>query len=110
MEKASGVPLDSVYRNMGVSDRWSVAQAIAEYQVKWAKIRYEAYGSLYFASDLDGASGVCQPTPEIATETSKEAYAIGPTNARDWYDDDRFTIKMDRGPCKQKGSQCMSPR
>lgn len=100
MEKAPGVPLDCVYRDMGVSDRWSITQAIAGYQEKWAKIPYEAYGSLYFSSDLDGGSGISQPSPGSANGESKQSYAIGPTNARDWYDDERFTIKLDRGPCE----------
>lgn len=100
MDKASGVPLGTCHHEMGVSERFMVVQAIAGYQERWTKISYEGYGSLYFAHDLDESRGIQQPISHSTNGPSMHKYTVGPTNSRDWYDNERLLVELDRGPCK----------
>ena len=100
MEKVNGVPLESVYREMEVSDRFAVTKAVARYQKDWTSASFEDYGSLYYNADLDtqGQQLRCHTSRENLSNTSR--FAIGPATGRDWNDDGRYSIAFDRGPCE----------
>ena len=108
MEKAHGVSLNSCWPNMGLGERWKIAQTVARFQQDWTSTYFPSYGSLYLSSDLSG-----QPQPidyflKGAAATTSQ-YAIGPITGRDWNDDSRTTAEFDRGPCESGSKQTVSP-
>lgn len=99
MEKAKGIPLQSVYDNLSLKERWTLIQAIAKYQQSWSEASFEKYGSLYYETDLRYA------TPEETSSRPNEAtrcseLAIGPTAGVEWNQYETLQVKFDRGPCK----------
>ena len=47
MEKAKGVPLQSVYYGLDLKERWMLVQAAVKYQQSLSEASFEKYGSLY---------------------------------------------------------------
>ncbi|KAG6163288.1 hypothetical protein E4U51_005787 [Claviceps purpurea] len=54
MEKMEGVELEEVWPEMEIEDRLEVVKAVAAYQLSWASVSCEQYGSLNFAEDFKG--------------------------------------------------------
>ena len=101
MEKSPGIQLDDVWKNMGFQERWAVTENIARYQSAWSSIHFTKFGSLYYAQDLDqrrldGPLAIDHHGNEI---TNKK-YAIGPSNGREFMDNEKANVSFDRGPCK----------
>ncbi|KAG6318323.1 hypothetical protein E4U22_005507 [Claviceps purpurea] len=99
MEKMEGVELDHVWPDMAVEDRVEVVKAIAAYQLPWASVSFEQYGSLYFAEDLKEEN---LPALVYADDQGRRVedprFVVGPTTSRDTFDDGRGDIDFDRGP------------
>jgi hypothetical protein len=91
MEKATGVPLKSVWNNMELREQAALVKAITRLQAVWSSASYEGYGSMYYASDLSNQ-------PQLPIHGKK--FALGPTTGRDWNDDGRQNVSFDRGPCE----------
>jgi hypothetical protein len=103
MEKAPGIQLDDVWKNMGFQERWAVTKSIAHYQSAWTSIRFKKLGSLYYAQDLDqpsldGLLAIDQHGDEI----TDKVFAVGPSNGREFVDDGKADIGFDRGPCETR--------
>jgi hypothetical protein len=99
MEKAKGVPLQSVYDDLDLKERWTLVQAIAKYQQSWSEASFEKYGSLYYQTDLRYAtSEETSPRPNETTRCS--GFAIGPTAGVEWNQYETLLVEFDRGPCK----------
>lgn len=99
MEKAHGVPLETFYRAMDVSDRYAIIQAVARIQLKWTQARFAGFGSIYYAPDLDEKERTLPLAAGIDGPTGTGKYAIGPSTGREWYEDGRLAFDFDRGPC-----------
>lgn len=98
MEKAAGVPLETVWPRLKLQDQFQIVETIIEFQRTWAATAFSAHGSLYYASDLDSRTPqipYCGPESGTATK-----YVVGPTEGRDWNDDGKVAVEFDRGPCK----------
>lgn len=100
MEKLPGVPLDGVWAQLGLNDRIALAKSISEYQAKWMSVAFENFGSLYYASDLDGRSQSPLYTKCGGVPITNPRFAVGPSVGRVFMDDRRSTVKFNRGPCK----------
>ena len=103
MEKAPGIRLDDVWKNMGFQERWAVTESIAHYQSAWTSIRFKKLGSLYYAQDLDhqsidGPLAINQHGDNI----TNNKLAVGPSNGREFVDDGKAKIGFDRGPCETR--------
>lgn len=99
MDKATGVPLKSVWYRLGLPERFAVAKQIAHFQGIWSSASYEGYGSIYYASDLPEQHRLMLSSYGSDLKTDGR-FALGPTTGRDWNDDGREVIGFDRGPCK----------
>jgi len=105
MEKAPGILLDDVWKNMGFQERWAVTERIAHYQSAWTSTRFKKLGSLYYAQDLD------QPkldgplaTDQHGDEIIDPKFAVGPSNGREFVDDGKASVGFDRGPCETRSN------
>lgn len=101
MEKAPGVELERVWPSMQIKDRLAVVKAIAGFQKTWTSISFRKFGSLYYAKNLDEqyhGEPLCSDAK--GNEIPGEDFAIGPTVAREWIDDGRASVDLQRGPSK----------
>jgi len=64
--------------------------------------RFSKFGSLYYKNDLPDNSHSISPLYIDSTgkEMRSEAFDIGPTNHRSFFDFGRGVLDIDRGPCK----------
>jgi hypothetical protein len=60
---------------------------------------FTKYGSLYYASDLDGSDG-CVHVREGGHVAKDHRFAVGTSTGREFLDDGRIALDFDRGPCK----------
>ncbi|KXT03812.1 hypothetical protein AC578_712 [Pseudocercospora eumusae] len=97
MSEADGVPLESFWKRMKLSDRIQVVKEIAECESKWCAAKFEGYGSIYFANDLESGAGL--PLGHFNSGvSSSQPFALGPTTGRDWADAGRLSVEFNRGP------------
>lgn len=99
MQKAEGVPMESMLGEMGLEERWPLLKTVAEYQISWTKAVFQRYGSLYYEMDLRPTTSGELNTPPIETIRGS-GFAIGPSTGMEWNDCDRRHLDFDRGPCK----------
>jgi len=100
MEKATGVPLQSIYSEMNLKERWTLVQALAKYQQSWAEASFHQYGSLYYEQDLRTVPPE-KPSPRSNEATRSTGLTIGPTTGIEWNEYEALQVQFDRGPCKQ---------
>jgi hypothetical protein len=99
MEKAKGVPLQSVYDKLDLKERWTLVQAVAKYQQSWSEASFQKYGSLYYKADLQPVlPEELGPRPNETIRRS--GFAKGPTAGVEWNEYETLQVKFDRGPCK----------
>lgn len=101
MEKARGVPLDTVWAGLDLASKWAVTQAVAELEEDWSSAAFHGYGSLYHASDLAMSTRQIRQ-PQLRPESAQEDqhFVLGPTTGREWNSHGRSNIQCDRGPCE----------
>jgi hypothetical protein len=100
MEKATGVPLQSVYSEMSLKERWTLVQALAKYQRSWTGASFQKYGSLYYEQDLQPFTPE-EPSPRSNEATRSSGFTIGPTTGIEWNEYEALQVQFYRGPCKQ---------
>lgn len=100
MEKVPGIQLAEVWGKMDIEKHITIVKAIACFQKKWMSISFNQFGSLYYAADLDKASRCLSYTNCNGVTVTDPKFAVGPSTAREFYDDERSTIEFDKGPCK----------
>ncbi|KAL8679492.1 MAG: hypothetical protein Q9186_004215 [Xanthomendoza sp. 1 TL-2023] len=89
MEKASGVPLRTVWVRLNQKQRLQVVKAIVRQEKKLMDCTFDAIGSIYYR-DQDGT--------DAATGTmGKGRFSIGPTTEQCFLEDGRSDIQCDRG-------------
>ena len=87
---------------MEIQDRFTVVKAIARLQKSWASCSFHRFGSLYYTEDLGTDEHSQGPlyTDYDGNAVTNSRFAIGPSAGRDFSDDGRMEIELDRGPCK----------
>ncbi|KAI9702990.1 MAG: hypothetical protein M1836_008204 [Candelina mexicana] len=100
MEKVPGVPLDDVWRTMGIEDRFKIVKTIASYQKAWTSTIFNQYGSLYYSKDLDTSTSGPLYTDSHGDTITNTKFSVGPSTGREFNDDGRAAVKFDRGPWK----------
>jgi hypothetical protein len=95
MERAKGVPLLSVWGEMGRKRRGQVMTQLIEIDAKLLALNLSGYGSIYLKRDLPESS--CIP---LSPDPSFSQYCLGPSVERSWWEDERKSMPINRGPCK----------
>ena len=99
MEKAKGVPLQSLYDGLDLKQHWALIQIAAKYQQTWSEASFKNYGSLYYEADLRPVTSE-DPSPRPNEMTRCSGFAIGPTAGVEWNQYETLQVEFDRGPCK----------
>lgn len=99
MERSRGVELTKIWNDMPWEERLEVIRTLVGYEKGFVSANLPMYGSLYFAKDLlsPSPSQFFDPVNSIDKE---EAFVVGPTTNRAFFDQGRDSVEVNRGPCK----------
>ncbi|KAH5651601.1 hypothetical protein HBI23_167260 [Parastagonospora nodorum] len=88
MEKCGGIELGHVWDELTGKEKTEIVRQLATYSVRLSKAKFPYYGSIYFSRDI----------PDIKGTEVDDTFSVGPTTSRDWVDDRRGEVDVDRGP------------
>jgi hypothetical protein len=89
MEKCGGIELGHVWDELIGKEKAEIVRQLATYSARLSKTKFLYYGSLYYSRDI----------PDIKGTEVDDTFSVGPTTSRDWVDDRRGEVDVDRGPC-----------
>ena len=120
MEEATGTQLATLWDSLGPDVKLSVMREVVSIETKMISLSFSqyvfsyslscantyvlavSYGSIYFASDaVEGAvpANIISETSAELKEKVSKTYTIGPTVDRGFWNKERSTIDISRGPC-----------
>ncbi|KAI1962958.1 Phosphotransferase enzyme [Ophidiomyces ophidiicola] len=103
MEEAEGTLLSDGWHTMKPAERESIIDGIVEVQQKLVSVAFNLSGSLYFAnSGFQGCSAaeiIAGGSPSVR-EIVKDRFVIGPTVDVSYWEKERASMPIDRGPWK----------
>jgi hypothetical protein len=97
MEKASGVALGDLWWSLDNKQLLKVITQLVKYEAKLLQTRLSAYGSIYFKENLP--VGTNNRLFSIPNEFPQQ-YCIGLIADQRFWQDNRGSLDIDRGPCK----------
>lgn len=98
MEFSPGRPLDKLWFEMSEQDRVAFVSSLVEMEACLFDINLPAYGSLYHLRDLP--DDVEKVAVDPKDSTSPDAFYIGPSTHLSLWFGRRYSLSVDRGPCK----------
>ncbi|KZF22528.1 phosphotransferase family protein [Xylona heveae TC161] len=97
-EKVDGTPLSNQWFTMDNKTRTKIMRQIVRLEKQFMSISFPASGSIYYRRDLE-PSDICVSLPEPQS-TLKAEMVIGPTTQSQWWNQERASLDVDRGPWK----------
>ncbi|KAF2746697.1 hypothetical protein M011DRAFT_477924 [Sporormia fimetaria CBS 119925] len=97
MERSPGVELEKVWDDMPAEEKFDILKVLTRYEKAFVSASAPMYGSLYYAKDL---ACPCQ-NQFLDSDNSndiKEAFVVGPTTHRAFFDHGRDAFDEFRGP------------
>lgn len=106
MERASGVPLGSVWDSLEPPDKLKVFLQIFKYQKRWTELKFSQFGSLYYSKDIatKSLSGNYLYIDGDGQPIKDSNFTVGPTVSREWLQDGRKDLQCYKGPCKSQST------
>lgn len=100
MEKANGIELSRKWPEMSGADKYLLTQAVVGFEQVLTSASFGMIGSLYYAEDAIGSTreGVLYVS-EGEGDVRNSEFAVGPITSRQFFDDGRGAMEVDRGPC-----------
>ncbi|KAG5633761.1 hypothetical protein H0H81_005469, partial [Sphagnurus paluster] len=98
MEKAPGIEVGKVWHELSMELRLSLVQAVVEMEHAALVSPLPGYGSIFFRDDIK---------PGMSSVPIDDTYAIGPCMDRSFWNQERATMEIDRGPWSTT-QQCLS--
>jgi hypothetical protein len=98
-EKAEGQPLGSVWSQLSNDYKLSIVKQIVGIEKKLASVALPRHGCIYYQADLES-----RPQKPAFTSIPKQSnvldgFAIGPLTHPKYWQGQRATMNLDRGPC-----------
>ncbi|KAF2132436.1 phosphotransferase enzyme family protein [Dothidotthia symphoricarpi CBS 119687] len=97
MERSGGVELSKIWDNMPWGQRLEIVRTLVGYEKAFVSASFPMYGSLYYAKDLLSPS-LGQFLDPADSRDKREAFVVGPTTNRAFFDQGRDSSEIDRGP------------
>jgi len=97
MERIKGKNLGDRWESLADDSKVSIVQSIAQLQSRLLKSPFAYSGNLYFTSDVDPS--LRAPKLYDAKSPDDEVYCIGPSSLAKFWDFERSSNHLDRGPC-----------
>jgi hypothetical protein len=103
-EKASGVRLGAVWRDLPWKAKLDIVVQVAEFDRALCGVRFKMHGCIYFKEDLERLTGKADAMQlKLGQEDSTlEQYAMGPLTKAQLWVNGREDMDIDRGPCTSK--------
>jgi hypothetical protein len=99
MERSGGVELGKIWHEMPWEERLEVVRTLVGYEKALVSADLPMYGSLYYAKDLPSPSP-SQFLDSVKSIDKGEAFVVGPTTNRAFFDQGRDSVEVNRGPCR----------
>ncbi|KAF9239693.1 kinase-like domain-containing protein [Melanogaster broomeanus] len=99
MEKASGSPLADALGDISRRERGKFARTLGQCERQLLQLDFTHYGSLYYKRDVPArlrAPTLLEGLPP--DDELNSMFCIGPTARRDFWEAERMTMDIDRGP------------
>lgn len=101
METAQGVQLSNVWTDLDARQKKNVTNSIIEAEQRLLDAKFSQYGSLYYKSDIPEADRAPRLYADVSRpdDGSEAKFCIGPSANRNFYEDERADMDIERGPC-----------
>lgn len=99
MERSEGVELGKIWHDVPWEEKLEIVRTLVGYEKAFVSASFPMYGSLYHAKDLPSPSP-SQFLDSVNSIGKEEAFVVGPTTNRAFFDQGRDSVEVDRGPCK----------
>ncbi|KAH7381551.1 kinase-like domain-containing protein [Pyrenochaeta sp. MPI-SDFR-AT-0127] len=100
MEEAKGVQLSSLWNDMEIGDQAKIVKSLIEIDAKFLAISLDRFGAIFYTSDMPNCAPAeirGQVSPAIK-EHVRHRFVVGPTVEREFWEDERAQMALDRGP------------
>ncbi|KAH9204824.1 kinase-like domain-containing protein [Leptodontidium sp. 2 PMI_412] len=97
MERCGGVELGKIWHDMPWEERLEVIRTLVGYEKAFVSANLPMHGSLYYAKDLPSPSP-SQFLDSVNSINKGEAFVVGPTTNRAFFDQGRDSVEVNRGP------------
>ncbi|KAE8143675.1 kinase-like domain-containing protein [Aspergillus pseudotamarii] len=104
MEEAPGVKLEDIWSDLDLEKKVAIMKDLVALEKKMLSVSSNRYGSLYYASENIPGAVAAEVVGDVPTEvrhTVMHRFAIGPVAERDFWNKERATMGIDRGPWSQ---------
>ncbi|KIY46376.1 hypothetical protein FISHEDRAFT_66475 [Fistulina hepatica ATCC 64428] len=101
MEKTDGVQLSTVWRGLQPSAKRELVNSLVDTEKRLLATPFSHHGGLYYKADVPAhlQASTLYGDPEMEARRSEVAeFCIGPTPVRAYYENERTTLDIDRGP------------
>jgi hypothetical protein len=93
------VELGKIWNNMPWEERFEVVRTLIRYKKAFVSANLPMYRSLYYAEDLLSPSP-SQFLDPVNSIDKGEAFVVGPTTNRSFFNQGRDSVEVNRGPCE----------
>ncbi|KAH7914064.1 hypothetical protein BJ138DRAFT_1144560 [Hygrophoropsis aurantiaca] len=99
MEKAPGCLLSGVWKGVPIKEKVNFAEMLGKYESQLLDLKFTHYGSLYYKDDVPPALRAPTLLEDAApADELNSIFCIGPMARRDYWEAERETMDIDRGP------------
>ncbi|KAF2172794.1 hypothetical protein M409DRAFT_35412 [Zasmidium cellare ATCC 36951] len=98
MEKCRGLELHKVWDTITDRQKAAIIHKLVSYEAAFTSSKLPAYGSLYYAKDLDATETDQRILLPLEGDTKFPAFAVGPTTDRNFFDHGRAGATTNQGP------------
>ena len=102
MEKQTGVVLDDVWESLTGKQKARIVLQVVDFEKALASTKFTRLGALYYNNEIPAKLDTELPlyADSDGNAVYSEKFGIGPTNHRSFFDFEKGTLDIDRGPCK----------
>ncbi|GAM88653.1 hypothetical protein ANO11243_066870 [Dothideomycetidae sp. 11243] len=97
MEHVNGIELERLWDQMPIEKQLVVVRQLVDHQKTWSSFSFNKFGSLYFTEDISNPQPMDYRKGNNDWITDKR-FAIDASVGREWFDDMRADVEVDRGP------------
>ncbi|KAL1743844.1 kinase-like domain-containing protein [Schizophyllum fasciatum] len=99
MDHARGVQLSTIWHTLDASKRKDIINSLIATEKRLLNASFSHYGSLYYKQDVHPALRAPTLFADGRRETSETSkFCIGPVCSRMYWEEERASMKLDRGP------------
>ncbi|KAK2882676.1 hypothetical protein FQN49_000108 [Arthroderma sp. PD_2] len=101
LEKTPGTELHQTWAKMKLEDKLKIVDEIVGIEKKFLSASFTRYGYLYFAEDAFPGCEKAQITGNVSEsqkEITRDRFVIGPVACNDFWEQERASMNIDRGP------------